>query len=146
MNKFGIGAIFLLVSVAAAAEDAPVGSIKTLEGQVVILRDGRQVQATLRGAIFQQDGVRTGPDGRVGIILRDDTMLSLGPKSEMNLKEYIFEPKDDQFSLWIKMLKGTFVYLSGVIGKLSPDSIRLDTPETTIGVRGTRLLISVEGH
>jgi len=33
--------------------------------------------------------------------------------------------------------------VSGRIAKLSPDSIRLETPEAIIGVRGTRLAIRV---
>ncbi len=41
------------------------------------------------------------------------------------------------------MIKGTFAYLSGLIGKLSPDTLQLEIPEATIVVRGTKLLIEV---
>jgi hypothetical protein len=42
------------------------------------------------------------------------------------------------------MAKGTFVYLSGLIGKLSPDAVKLTLPDATVGVRGTKLLIDVQ--
>ena len=45
----------------------------------------------------------------------------------------------------MKMLKGTFVYISGAIGRLSPDSVRLETPSSIIGTRGTKVLIEVKG-
>jgi hypothetical protein len=35
-------------------------------------------------------------------------------------------------------------YVSGRIAKLSPDSIRLETPSAIVGVRGTRMAISVK--
>jgi hypothetical protein len=42
------------------------------------------------------------------------------------------------------MLKGTAVYLSGIIGKLSPQSVRFETPNATIGIRGTKMLVKVD--
>lgn len=59
--------------------------------------------------------------------------------------EYVFEPKDEKFSIFIKMIKGTFVYVSGAIGSLSPDSIKLETPSSIMAVRGTKMLIEVKG-
>ena len=126
------------------AADESVGNIKTLKGEVIIYRQGKEAAAVLGAKVFQEDEIQTQDGGRVGIILRDDTILSLGPKSRLALTEYIFEPKENRFSVVINMMKGTFSYLSGVIGKLSPDSIRLETPDSTIAIRGTRLMISVE--
>jgi hypothetical protein len=40
--------------------------------------------------------------------------------------------------------KGSAVYNSGKIGKLSPESVKLSTPRATVGVRGTRFIIKVE--
>jgi hypothetical protein len=45
----------------------------------------------------------------------------------------------------ITMLKGTASYLSGIIGRQSPESVRFKTPEATIGIRGTQFLVKVEG-
>lgn len=134
----------ILSSMSAAASEQPVGSIQTLEGTVRISRQGTEMTATNGQSIFQQDIIRTEAGSRTGIILLDDTMLSLGPGSTLELKEYLFQPKTAQFSLVVRMLKGTFVYLSGIMAKLSPDAIRLETPDATIGIRGTRLLIQVE--
>ena len=120
-----------------------IGSIKTFKGEVFIVRGGTALPAEEGAAVFQDDLLRTGSNGALGVILKDDTTLSLGPDSELSLQEYVFEPKENRFSVVLRVLKGTFVYMSGVIGKLAPDSIRLETPDSTIAVRGTRLMIKV---
>jgi hypothetical protein len=44
----------------------------------------------------------------------------------------------------MRMAKGTFAYLTGLIGKLAPGTIQLQLPDATIGVRGTKLLVTIE--
>ncbi len=74
----------------------------------------------------------------------DDTTLSLGPNSEIIIKDYAFAPKEGKFAFLGRMVKGTFSYISGLIGKLSPNSIQLEIPDATIAVRGTKLLVEVQ--
>jgi len=45
--------------------------------------------------------------------------------------------------LLIRITKGSLAYLSGLIGKLSPESARFETPVATIGIRGTRFAVQV---
>ena len=59
------------------------------------------------------------------------------------LKEYAFDPKEGKFSLVAQMVKGTFVYLTGLIGKLAPNTVKLVIPDATIAIRGTKLLVAV---
>jgi hypothetical protein len=42
------------------------------------------------------------------------------------------------------MAKGSFAYLSGLIGKLAPQSVEILIPDATIAVRGTKLLIDIK--
>ena len=39
--------------------------------------------------------------------------------------------------------RGTMAYLSGLIGKLAPEKVRIETPTATIGIRGTRFALKV---
>lgn len=144
MQKIHIFTLLLALlypSMALAAGE--IGVIKTAEGEVSIVRAGDTVEGIAGRTLFAQDLLRTGSHGSVGAVMQDDTTLSLGPNSELILEEYVFEPKQESFSMVLRMLKGTFIYMSGVIGKLAPDSISLETPDSTIAVRGTRLLIKV---
>jgi hypothetical protein len=121
-----------------------IGVIKTTEGEVNLVRNGETLVGSVGTRLVENDVLKTGSDGSVGAIMRDDTTLSLGPGSELVMNEYIFEPKDDSFSVVLRIIRGTFIYMSGVIGKLAPESIRIETPDSTIAVRGTRLLIKVD--
>ena len=88
-------------------------------------------------AVFETDTLRTGADGTVGITLKDDTRLSLGPASEVRLERYVYAPGEGGFAMVLKFARGVAAYVSGRMAKLAPDSIRLETPSAIVGVRGT---------
>ena len=138
--------VALLVSWAtlAAATDGSAGRVKTINGSASIVRGQSSLPAIVNEKIFQGDTLRTGPDGSLGVILKDDSMLSLGPNSEVVVEQFLFTPAEGKLALVTRMVKGTAVFLSGVIAKLSPQSVRIETPNATIGVRGTRFLVKVD--
>ncbi|MFZ5765821.1 MAG: FecR family protein [Thermodesulfobacteriota bacterium] len=119
------------------------GSIKNLQGAVLVERQGKSIPAEKGMRIYARDIIVTGADGSVGVILQDNTIFSLGPDSRLALQEYVFAPDEGRFALLAKMIKGTFVYLSGVIAKLSPESVKLETPVGTIAIRGTRFAAKI---
>ena len=135
---------FLLVPSATGADSA-AGFLKTVKGAASIIRQGKPIPAAVGSRVFKDDTLRTGPDGSLGIVLLDDTVVSLGPKSEVALRDFEFSPAEGRLSLFIRISKGTAVFLSGIIAKLSPKSVRVETPKANIGVRGTRFAVKVEG-
>lgn len=140
----GLSLILLTISPSAAMQQDAIGHIQTLKGAASILRNDKTVPAAIGVPLYCGDVIRTTKTDSVGIVLTDDSTFSLGPNSEIILKDYLFNPKEGKFSLVTRMAKGTFSYLSGMIGKLSPNSIHLELPEATIAVRGTKLLIKID--
>lgn len=128
----------------AMAETSPIGKTKTSKGDVVVIRNARQIPLSFGDKIFQNDTIRTGTASSVGIIFEDNTVLSLGPDSEILIDKYVFAPEQGIFSMIARMVKGTASYLSGIIGKQSPESVKLQTPDATIGIRGTHFLVQVD--
>ena len=126
------------------AADKYIGSIKTLDGTVTVVSRGKEVDPVVGTRLFVQDRVTTGHNGSVGIILQDDTVFTLGPDSELALKEFRFDPKKNDFSLVSRMVRGTFVYVSGIMGKLSPKSIRIETPDGIVAIRGTKFAAQIQ--
>lgn len=120
-----------------------VGRVTNVEGTAFILRGEEKIPAKADAPLYLHDSVRTARRASMGIMLRDDTRVSLGAKSELKLREFQFEPDENLFSMAIGLVKGTFVYVSGQIAKLAPESVRLDSPIGAIAVRGTKLLIKV---
>jgi hypothetical protein len=133
----------LMAEPAFSQQPVDVGRIKVVMGSVFIVRAGALVPAQAGQAVFQADGLRTGADGRVGITLRDDTRLSLGPNSEVRLDRFAYAPAESQVGFVLRIVRGVVAYVSGRIAKLSPDSIRLETPGAIVGVRGTTLAVRV---
>src|SRR5512136_1445924 len=117
-----LGLVCLLSPHFANASDAPVGSIKTVKGTTSIIRQNQVIPAQIGEKIFTRDSLKTGPDGSLGMIFKDDTLLSIGPHSEIIISEFVFSPAEGKLSIVTKLLKGTAAYLTGIIGKLSPGS------------------------
>jgi len=128
---------------ARAQQPAPAGRIKVAAGSVFIVRQGQAIPAQVGQVVFEADGLRTAADGRIGVTLNDDTRVSLGPSSEVRLDRFLYAPAEGRLGFVLKVVSGIVAYVSGRIAKLSPDSIRLETPSAVVGVRGTRLAISV---
>jgi hypothetical protein len=128
----------------AQALELPVGSIKTIKGTAVIERQHQTLPVRIGEKIFINDSLITGPDGTMGMIFKDDTLLSLGPDTVVTVKDFLFSPAEGKLSLVTKLFKGTVAYLSGIIAKLSPESVRFETPVGNIGIRGTKFAVRIE--
>jgi hypothetical protein len=137
---------FFTYATIAAASDGPAGSVKTVKGTASIVRQDKVIPAKSGEKIFEKDILRTGADGSLGVIFKDDTLLSLGPNSDLVVDEFLFSPAEGKLSFIVRMLKGTAAYLSGIISKLSPESVRFDTPVASLGIRGTKVLVKVDNN
>jgi hypothetical protein len=67
----------------------------------------------------------------------------MGPDSRLVVRNFEFAPEKGEIGLLIRITKGSLAYLSGMIGKLSPESARFETPVASIGIRGTRFAVQV---
>jgi len=136
----------VLLPCSAMGEEPSIGKTKTGKGHVVVIRDGKEIPIHIGDRLYQNDIIRTGADSSAGIIFKDNSILSLGPKSEIVIDEYIFVPQEDTMSMVTRMIKGTACYILGIIGRQSPESVKFQTPDAIIGIRGTRFLVKVEGE
>lgn len=135
----------LLFLIAPAATAQEIGQIKKIKGDVQVERSGRYLPAAAGMKIQTADTIRTGADGSVGITLTDNTLLSAGPGTVLAMSKYSFDSTTHQGHLEANMRKGTLSMVSGKLAKQSSTAVRLKTPATIIGVRGTELFVSVEG-
>lgn len=139
--------LFFLASATAVFANADfAGTVKNVQGPVVVFRQGDDLPLEKGMKLYAEDVLKTGKGGSTGIILQDNTIFSLGPDTQLALKEFVFVPDEGRFSLLAKMIKGTFVYISGVIGKLSPESVEIETPVGVIAIRGTRFAAKIAGN
>lgn len=120
-----------------------IGSVQSFTGAAWIVRAGQRLPVERGTRVQLHDALRTGARGTMAVVLRDDTALSIGSGSELVVEGFLFEPADGQFASLVKMLRGTLVYISGRINKLSPGAAKIETPVGVAAVRGTKVLIKV---
>ncbi len=141
-------AIFFVLSIAervlSAAPFPIIGTLHKVSGTAAVLRHDQTLPAKAGLEIQANDTLRTGTDGSIGVVFRDDTVLSLGPGSILVIDEFVYAPRQGKLSLVFRMLKGTAVYLSGLIAVLAPDSVHFVTPSASVGVRGTKFGVKVQ--
>lgn len=139
-----ISLIVVSCQAAHATNTSSAGLVKSLEGDVRVERNGQTITALPGSTLMQGDVIQTGSNGKVGLILYDDTVISMGFNSKIALDSFLFDPNEKQLSLVTRIFSGTMTYISGQIAKLAPSKATIETPYATIGSRGTHLFIKVE--
>jgi hypothetical protein len=136
MKRALLVCILLIVwsALPALAAGKHIGTVKAYKGIVSVMRSGKPIPARPYLKLYLSDVIMTGSNGSVGVMLEDNTLLSMGPMSRLVLDEFKFEPADNQYAMRLTMQQGTFVYLSGLLGKLAPNAVELDTPVGTISM------------
>jgi hypothetical protein len=136
-------ALIVLLLATAECAAATVGFVKIAEGAATVTRRDQTLPAAPGLPLEEGDVLKTGADGHLGVVLRDDTRVSLGPDTEVRIDRFVYAPAQGQLALVLKMARGVAAYVSGKIAQLSPDAVRVETPVATVGVRGTRFVAKV---
>jgi hypothetical protein len=141
-----LGWLLASAAPALAQQSASVGRVKISAGAAFITRqNGQRIPAQVGQLLAESDALTTGADGRMGVTLRDETRISLGPNTEARLDRFVYAPGEGNLAFVLRIVRGLAVYVSGRIAKLSPDAVRIETPVAIVGVRGTHLAIRVDG-
>ncbi len=128
-----------LVPAFALAED--IAQFKVTKGSVHVERGGQRLIAKAGLALQATDSVVTGPDGSAGITFVDNSLLSVGPNSILAIEKYAFNSTTHEGVFDTTLRKGTLSVVSGKIAKQSPDAMKVRTPSSILGVRGTEFLV-----
>lgn len=124
--------------------DERIGLVKTSEPSAFVIRQGVESNLQIGAEIFKGDTIVTDSSGAVGIIFSDGAVLTLGPSGQLILEDFLFKPAEHKVSFLSRVVKGSVAFLSGAIGRISPESVQFKTPTATLGLRGTKILIEVE--
>ena len=93
-----------------------IGNIESLEGEVfAICADGERVRLELGDQVFQGDILESGDDGKVGVLLADETTFAVGSEGRMILDEMVYDPATQEGSVSMSVLQGVFTYVSGQV-------------------------------
>lgn len=137
------GVLLVALAGAAAAASGPViGQVKIAKGEVIALRDGEETPLETGSTVRTEDILRTGAASIVGVTFDDNSRVSLGPNSELELSTFSFGGAA-QAEFELKLQEGSLSVASGQIASSREEAMRVLTPTTVLGVRGTEFLVRV---
>lgn len=133
-----------LAATAAFAADDHIGRVKQISGAAQVERGGDASVLAMNAPIFQDDRILTGENGSVGVLFADDTRFAIGPNADTVIDSFVYDPQAGDLDMAIGLARGTAAFITGRIGQFSPESVSIRSPVATIGVRGTRFVVSTD--
>ncbi len=129
---------------AAATNDSRIGTVKQVKGDSWIgpAEIRRAVQSG--DAVQNADRVNTGPQGAASILLKDGTVLILGPNSTVNLNNLEYNTTTQEGSFVMNLVQGSVRVVTGLLAKMNPGMFNIFTPTSVVGVRGTDFIVETE--
>lgn len=115
-----------------------VGKIAVVSGQAYIQHDSVQKIAKNNMSLEDNDIIKTSKESTVQIVFFDDSVATVGPNSVFDLVSY---PLEGDKGPSLKVSKGIFKFVTGNMSKIAKQNFKLQTKTTTMGIRGTQLII-----
>lgn len=100
------------------------------------LPQAQSVPLGFRAPIFRFARLRTAPQGALEVTFLDRSKLALGPNSQIVIDQYVYGGPGGAGQQVVRYTQGAFRFISGNIPK---EQVRIDTPTTSIGIRGTTI-------
>lgn len=120
---------------------ANIGSVTELSGVATIKR-GKDTITVAKGTVIETNDKVETKNGKVKIVFKDDTTVSVTEHSALVIDDFVYDPKSGAGKLGLKAAGGTVRYVSGALAK-DPKQVKINTPTAAIAVRGTDFVMSV---
>lgn len=127
----------------SSTDENVVGIVKTARGSVMVERNAAILVLSVGSKVYQNDRIFTGALSSVGVTFKDDMRISLGASSSFRITQFAYNPSTQEGSFIGNVLKGSLRFVTGLLGKVKPQSVSVYTPSTTIGIRGTDFIVTV---
>jgi len=93
--------------------------------------------------VISKDDLRTG-DGRMQVKFVDDSKLRMTEHTRIVIDNVVFDEDPSKSDLAMTFAQGTARFITGSLGTIEKENIRLRTPTASIGIRGTDFTVTVD--
>ena len=135
-----LGAVALFAASPVAAE---IARIKQSSGSALVERNTQRLKAAPGLQLLAGDRLVTGKDGRMSLTFIDNTRFAVGPNSRVSVSEFQYDRTRQNGSFVTKVDRGSLAIVSGRIAKSDRDAMKVRTPNSLLGVRGTKFIVAV---
>ena len=139
-RTFVLGACAILMTTPAMAE---IARVKMATGAASIERNGKLTRAAPGVQLQQGARLVTGKDGRISLTFLDNTRFAVGPNSRVSVSQFRYDRTRQQGEFVTSVDRGSLAIVSGKIAKSKRDAMRVRTPTSLLGVRGTKFIVEV---
>ena len=135
-----LGLIAILTASPALAE---IARVKTSSGTAVVQRGNQKLKPAPGLTLDAGDSLVTGKDGRMAVTFIDNTRFAVGPNSNVSVSEFQYDRMRQKGTMVTQVNRGSLAVVSGKIAKSGRDNMKVRTPNTLLGVRGTKFIVEV---
>jgi len=132
----------VLALVAASPVAAEIARIKQSSGIALVERNAQRLKAAPGLQLLAGDRLVTGKDGRMSLTFIDNTRFAVGPNSQVSVSEFQYDRTRQKGSFVTKVDRGSLAIVSGRIAKSDRDAMKVRTPNSLLGVRGTKFIVA----
>lgn len=136
----GLGLMALLIASPAYSE---IARIKQSSGVAFVERNAQQLKPVPGLQLLAGDRLVTGKNGRMSLSFVDNTRFAVGPNSRVSVSEFQYDRTRQKGTFVTQVDRGSLAVVSGRIAKSDRDAMKVRTPNTLLGVRGTKFIVEV---
>jgi len=134
-SLIAFGAIFAALALCPSAlAQSRIGAASAVRNQVTAAQGAQERRLATGNPVLANDRIRTGADSVAQLLFADQTSLSVGPRSDVTLDRFVYDPNRSTGDVAVSLTTGALRFVSG---RQDPRSYQVSTPVATIGVRGT---------
>ena len=119
----------------------PVGSVATLQGTASVTRNNATSALALRDPVYKNDVLQTNVDGTLGITFDDETTFTLKASTRLTVDEFVYQEGGTDNAAIFNVVRGTAAFVAAEVAHTG--NMKIDTPTSTLGIRGTTGLVEV---
>lgn len=140
MRHLVVVTAILLAPLSHALAQEAIGDITRASGEIQVVRSaGGELPGDVGTAIYLYDEVYVADGGEATVTFADNTVLTLSGGSALTVDEFVYDPAS-------QANVGVFNLAGGLLGLVSGEIVKsgdmtVTTPVSTIGIRGTAVLI-----
>ncbi len=136
-----VGLFFILRASFSYGEEV-IGYPGRIEGRCEVIRNGVSLKITPSTAFIKGDLIRTYNNGRVEVVLLDETVIKIGPDAEVNISDFLLDEEFSKRRGILKLIRGSIMTILRKVYKGIKGEFSVETNTAVVGVRGTKFIVS----
>lgn len=134
-----------MIGLLSGSAFAEVGQLYDAAGEVQTTLGSQMAQAAGKGASLENDMiVSTGNNSHAVLKFEDGQVIALQSNTSFRIHDYRYSPrKIEESNMFFSLLKGGLRAITGLVGSKHQAAFKLQTPNSTIGIRGTDFMVVI---